>query len=269
MRRKGFGITFEFTSPHTPQFNGRAERKFATIFNGVRACLNAAQLPKWLCQYLWAECGSHVAKIQNVLLRANQEKPAVMGLLEGELPGWRHVRPFGEVGIVSYSHDHNKMQSKLKNKARPCLVLSISSDRPAGTFRLYDIGTRAVINSRDVRWMGKYYGDFMQLPEMERSFLMPENEPSSDESSVSSLQSGSALQDYLRKQHQMQQEAKSEGIPRTNDCGSTKWCLSHTCYTWPKCPKLDISCCFCRSTCTPNLTNCNLGNDNGGVIKSL
>ena len=31
-KREGLGIKFEFTAPNTPQQNGRAERKFATLF---------------------------------------------------------------------------------------------------------------------------------------------------------------------------------------------------------------------------------------------
>ena len=69
----GLGIQFEFTSPHTPQLNGRVDCKFATITSGVRASLNVAQLPTWLRYMLWAESTSHETDLQNILLRQNQE----------------------------------------------------------------------------------------------------------------------------------------------------------------------------------------------------
>ena len=31
-KRRGLGITFEYTAPDTPQQNGRVERKFATLY---------------------------------------------------------------------------------------------------------------------------------------------------------------------------------------------------------------------------------------------
>jgi hypothetical protein len=36
------GINFEYTGPGTPQYNGRVERKFATLYGCVRTMLNAA-----------------------------------------------------------------------------------------------------------------------------------------------------------------------------------------------------------------------------------
>ena len=34
-------VSFEFTPRDSPQYNGRVERKFAFLWNGVRAILNA------------------------------------------------------------------------------------------------------------------------------------------------------------------------------------------------------------------------------------
>jgi hypothetical protein len=42
---EGMGIQFEYTSPHTPQLNGRVERKFgATLYQRCRSMLNGARL---------------------------------------------------------------------------------------------------------------------------------------------------------------------------------------------------------------------------------
>jgi transposase InsO family protein len=65
---EGFGITFEFTSPSSPQFNGRVERRFPTHYNSIRSSLNAALLPDGWRQLLWAEAGNNVNKVMNVLL---------------------------------------------------------------------------------------------------------------------------------------------------------------------------------------------------------
>jgi hypothetical protein len=115
------------------------------------------------------------------------------------------MHPFGEMAIVSYGSSKVKMQSKLKNRGRPCIHLSISEDRPSGTYRFFDIQTRKIINSRDVRWLGVYYGDYMKLPKNERSYLPPDSDsesessgdPKSQESEVSSLQSASAMESLI------------------------------------------------------------------------
>ena len=54
--KRGLGITFEFTPAGNPQFNGRIERKFATLYGRVRYMLNKARLTQDLCSKCWAEC---------------------------------------------------------------------------------------------------------------------------------------------------------------------------------------------------------------------
>jgi transposase InsO family protein len=41
-------LTFEYTSPGAPQYNGTVERKFATLYGRVRSMLNAANLSSTL-----------------------------------------------------------------------------------------------------------------------------------------------------------------------------------------------------------------------------
>ena len=53
---QGLGVTFEYTSPNTPQQNGRVERKFTTLYGRVRSMMNAERLIGSLRTGLWAEC---------------------------------------------------------------------------------------------------------------------------------------------------------------------------------------------------------------------
>ena len=62
----GWDITFEYTPPHSPQYNGRVERKIATLFLRLRATLNGAGLPPSYRQRLWAECANFVTRLENV-----------------------------------------------------------------------------------------------------------------------------------------------------------------------------------------------------------
>jgi transposase InsO family protein len=48
-------IQFDFTSPYTPQQNGKIEQKFATLWLKARAQLNSAQLT---CSEFWTQCAN-------------------------------------------------------------------------------------------------------------------------------------------------------------------------------------------------------------------
>ena len=72
---------------------------------------------------------------------------------------------------MAYSPEQNKMQSKLKNRCHPCLFLSRAKNRPPDTSRFYDVATKAVIQSQDVRWMGVFYGEYTKMPPEQFSFF--------------------------------------------------------------------------------------------------
>jgi hypothetical protein len=64
--KNGFGIHLEFTPPGTPQFNGRVERKFTTLYSRVRAILNGAGLPESLRGGIWPEAANQATDLENI-----------------------------------------------------------------------------------------------------------------------------------------------------------------------------------------------------------
>ena len=52
-KKEGLGIKFEYTSPVSPQQNGKCERKFDTLYGKVRSMLNGALLKPIFCHGLW------------------------------------------------------------------------------------------------------------------------------------------------------------------------------------------------------------------------
>ena len=72
----GFGLTFEYTAPNTPQRNGRVERKFATLYGRMRSMLNVARFPKDKREKLWAEAANTATKIDNILVCERDGKSA-------------------------------------------------------------------------------------------------------------------------------------------------------------------------------------------------
>ena len=180
--RKGLGIQFEYTSPHTPQFNGRVERTFPYLFGIIRAMLNAAELTVSLRNLVWAEAAAHGTLLRNLLVRSTSPHPAVIKFMEEETPGWRGLHPFGEIAIVSFPSTQNSMQCKLNDRGRPCMFLSLGRNQPSDTCRFLDLHTRSVISSRDVgKWLDVFYGTFMQLPPEDYTFVEPEEDTDSED----------------------------------------------------------------------------------------
>ena len=66
-------IKFEFTPRNTPQYNGKIERKFQTIYSRVRANCEAAGLTKKLRNQLWAEAFVTAVDVENLLVSDNHE----------------------------------------------------------------------------------------------------------------------------------------------------------------------------------------------------
>jgi hypothetical protein len=64
---KSFGIKFEFSSPRTPQRNGKVERKFQTLYGRIQAMLNGAGLEGELKDKIWAECVTNVTHLSNII----------------------------------------------------------------------------------------------------------------------------------------------------------------------------------------------------------
>jgi transposase InsO family protein len=65
-------IQFEYTAPHTPQQNGKIERKFATLYGKTRAMMNQAEFTWTLRHCMWAFCAFYATHLKNKLLQLHQ-----------------------------------------------------------------------------------------------------------------------------------------------------------------------------------------------------
>ena len=65
---KGMGVTFEYTGPGSPQYNGRVERKYPTLYARVRTMLNAAGVPENIREGVWAEAAKTATEIENLIV---------------------------------------------------------------------------------------------------------------------------------------------------------------------------------------------------------
>ena len=152
------GVTVEFVAPNTPQQNGVVERAFATCTARGRAMMLNAGLSESLKGKLWAECFSTATTLSNLVPFKNDDEdeeipPFRRFYGNEEEPKWlRHMRTFGELGFAT---DRAEIKSKLADRSHKVMFLGYAEEHDGDCYRLYKIGTKRVILSRDVRWADK------------------------------------------------------------------------------------------------------------------
>jgi hypothetical protein len=154
---EGINVSFEYTSPETPEQNGQVEKSFATLWGRVRAMLNCSGVPQEMRDKLWAECASTATLLSNVMSRKDGKSPHEA--FHGKEAGYsRNLRIFGEVGIKLTKL--YGLPDKLSNKGNHCLFLGYAEDHPKDTYRVLDLKNQLVMLTRNVRWLGKTHGEF-------------------------------------------------------------------------------------------------------------
>ena len=166
-------IEFEFTARDSPQFNGKIERKFATLYGRMRAMMNAAKLTQELRNLLWCEAAATATDIENLLIPRDSNGPARTDFFKKDLPKAENLRQFGEIGIVKIGKD---VKGKLSDRGIPVMYLGREKDHAGDTYRLLNIGTKKLIVSRDAIWLNKVYGQYKgthQMPLMDTITVLP------------------------------------------------------------------------------------------------
>ena len=113
--RKRRNFDFEYTPRDSPQYNGKVERKFATLWSRVRSDLNAVKFPKRMRHGLWSECARHATDIENLLVTKNKKElgPSYRQFYGSDWAGVEYLHQFGEMGVIKTAR---KIQNKLENK---------------------------------------------------------------------------------------------------------------------------------------------------------
>lgn len=152
-------ITIEFTGPSTPQYNGKVERKFATLWSKVRAVLNNAKLDEKLRNGLWAEAANHCTLLENMLVPVGETKSAYEKFY-GVKPDFEGLHPFGELVVVT---NMERIKGKLEDKGKPMLYVGNPPNHPKSVIKALNLQTKQMISSRNIKWMGKMYGVWKNL----------------------------------------------------------------------------------------------------------
>jgi hypothetical protein len=156
---KSFGIKFEFSGPRTPQRNEKVEKKFQTLYGRIRAMLNGAGLEGELKDKIWSECLMNVTYLSNIMSTKSSFK-SPFKLLYDEIPKLRdNLKIFGEVGVVT---TEEKIQAKLSNQGTTCMFVGYTEHHSRDVYRILNLTTNSMINSRDIIWLNKTYREWKQ-----------------------------------------------------------------------------------------------------------
>jgi hypothetical protein len=113
----GLGIQFEYTAAGTPQFNGRVERKFATLYGRVQSMMNATNVPQKMRTGIWTECAATVSKSDSIMVTNTKPISSHNQFFEKEPKFARHLRIFGEIGIGT-NPSTQKIKAKLADRGK-------------------------------------------------------------------------------------------------------------------------------------------------------
>lgn len=131
------GARSELTVAHTPQQNGRAERKIRTLMTLARTLRISNNFPK----HSWAECLLAAAFLDNRLPHAtNPGQRSPMHMLTGQPPSIARLHPIGTRAIV-HIDSKDPQYDKFSMAGRPALLIGFSEHRKAWRFLINAQGT--------------------------------------------------------------------------------------------------------------------------------
>jgi hypothetical protein len=110
-KQQNLAVKFEYGRPHTPQRNGKVERKFQTLYGRIRAMMNDSEIDGELRDGLWAECASTATYYDNSIIKKDKKNRA---------KGLRNLKRFGEMCVATTK---NKIQGKLSDKGIVCVFV--------------------------------------------------------------------------------------------------------------------------------------------------
>jgi hypothetical protein len=116
---------------------------------------------------LWAECAATATKLNNLLVRTSKKKNPFELFYGKENPIKKHLKSFGEIGIVTKSNT-SKIRSKLSDRGIPCIFLGYAKDHAPNMYRMLKLDTNAVILTRDIIWLNKLYWKYMGMTKLKK-----------------------------------------------------------------------------------------------------
>ena len=120
--------------------------------------MNYAKFEGELYKKLWAECAKSATDLDGVLIQDRNNKSNYKKMFRRNLAFLKHPRIFGEMGILMF-HKQEGHKSKIDNRGKEAIFVGYSKTHAGDVFQFFDIATKQMKISRDVRWTRKFYAD--------------------------------------------------------------------------------------------------------------
>jgi hypothetical protein len=143
------GIVMEKTAPDTPQQNGVMERRITLIRQRAHAQL-AAGLDELTRGLLWAASVDMANVLENITATTKSAMSAHEQYTGESSKLYPYLVEFGRIGIVAL---RQKFKSKWKEKGIKMIMVGYAADCSADTYRMYNLKTKHIIRSRNVKWL--------------------------------------------------------------------------------------------------------------------
>jgi hypothetical protein len=108
---------------------------------------------------LWAECASTATYYDNLIINKNKKKPPNELMFENRAKGRRNLRRLGEMCVATTK---NKVQGKLSDKGNACVSNRYAVNHDDDVYKVLNPKTKSIIKSRDVVWLNKSYGAWIE-----------------------------------------------------------------------------------------------------------
>jgi hypothetical protein len=119
--------------------------------------LNSAGFTEHLKSGVWVECAMTVTFLSNITSIKNKTICPYQ-LLFGSKPRLpESLRSYGEISIVTTKSD---IQGKLTSRGTPCMFMGYSLNHAHDVYRMLNMDTIYVINSRDIIWLNQMYNNW-------------------------------------------------------------------------------------------------------------
>ena len=205
--REKRNIKFEYTARNTPQQNEKVERAFATLYGRMRAMMNYAGIVPEKRDKIWTEVAATATKLENILVDKKDEKSAYEKVY-GKLPDYaKHLRTFGEVGIVPLKTGE-QIKAKLNDRGMVCIFLGYAKKHAGNVYRMLNVKTNSVIVTRDVYWTNKMWYDQEGSPRVKVEYV--ETKTEEEEKEVPEIEA----------QQDEQEDSDEEGSENSEGTGS-------------------------------------------------
>jgi hypothetical protein len=121
--------------------------------------LNGSGLEGEFRDKIWAECVMNVTYLSNIMSTKSSFK-SPFELLYGEKPILHNnLKMYGDVGVVTTKE---KIQAKLSNRGTTCMFVGYTEHHSRDVYRMLNLATNSIINSRDIIWLNKTYKELKE-----------------------------------------------------------------------------------------------------------